>query len=98
MSCIVHLQVRQVVSDFGVILSIIIMVIIDAATGLDTLKLKVPNQFRVSRRIQCFLDVDKCPFFSYYINCPSEIWNTYRVSFMDSYYVVDSSSHPLNYI
>ena len=41
-------QVRQNVSDFGVLIAIIIMVILDSQLGLPTPKLEVPTEFKVS--------------------------------------------------
>ena len=42
------LQVRQIVSDFAVLLAIILMVGMDIAIGIPTPKLEVPEKFSVS--------------------------------------------------
>lgn len=39
---------RSLISDFAVFTSIMIMVAVDALVGLDTPKLEVPSNFRVS--------------------------------------------------
>lgn len=41
-------QIRQRISDFGVLLAILIMVGVDIAVGINTPKLIVPEQFKVS--------------------------------------------------
>ena len=41
-----HLQVRKVVSDFAVIISVAIMVGVDAALKVGTPKLNIPNNFQ----------------------------------------------------
>ena len=46
--CVIVQQVRTNVSDFAVLISIIIMVLIDALCGLPTPKLTVPTEFKVS--------------------------------------------------
>ena len=40
-------KLRQTVSDFAVMLAIVIMVLIDMYMGIDTPKLNVPRTFRV---------------------------------------------------
>lgn len=40
-------QIRQRISDFGVLLAILIMVGVDIAVGINTPKLIVPEQFKV---------------------------------------------------
>lgn len=47
-------QVRQIVGDFAVMLAIVIMVGVDLLCGIDTPKLNVPSEFRVS----------SCPLFT----------------------------------
>ncbi|CAD5125304.1 DgyrCDS13545 [Dimorphilus gyrociliatus] len=42
-------KVRQIVSDFNVVIGVIISVLIDWLVGLDTPKLKVPEQFKPTR-------------------------------------------------
>ena len=44
------LQVRHNVSDFGVLIAIIVWVIVDAQLGLPTPKLDVPTEFQVTIR------------------------------------------------
>ena len=41
-------QVRQLLSDFAVLISIVVMVGIDMAIGIGTPKLEVPTEFVVS--------------------------------------------------
>lgn len=41
--------IRQLISDFAVLLSIIIFVVIDILVGIGTPKLLVPNKFQVHR-------------------------------------------------
>ncbi|XP_011439491.2 electrogenic sodium bicarbonate cotransporter 1 [Magallana gigas] len=45
-------MIRQRISDFGVLLAILIMVGVDIAVGIDTPKLIVPEQFKPTRRAQ----------------------------------------------
>ena len=40
-------KIRQILSDFAVLISILIASSIDALVGLNTQKLKVPNEFKV---------------------------------------------------
>lgn len=42
-----NLQVRQLLNDFAVLISIIVMVGIDMAIGIETPKLEVPTEFKV---------------------------------------------------
>ena len=44
------LQVRQILSDFAVLISIVVMVAIDILIGVATPKLEVPEKFQVSGR------------------------------------------------
>ena len=41
------IQVRQRIADFGVLLAIVAMVLVDYFVGLDTPKLTVPEKFQV---------------------------------------------------
>jgi len=41
-------QVRVMISDFAVFTAICVMVLVDFIVGLDTDKLKVPDQFEAS--------------------------------------------------
>lgn len=41
------LQVRQNVSDFAVLIAIVVMVLIDALLGIPTPKLTVPSEIKV---------------------------------------------------
>lgn len=43
------LQARKLISDFAIILSILIFCGIDALVGVDTPKLIVPSEFKVCR-------------------------------------------------
>lgn len=40
-------RIRQVLSDFAVMIAIVIMTFIDIAVGINTPKLNVPSTFRV---------------------------------------------------
>lgn len=40
-------QIRQRLSDFGVLIAILVMVGLDALVGIDTPKLTVPTEFKV---------------------------------------------------
>lgn len=40
-------QARKLISDFAIILSILIFCVIDALVGVDTPKLIVPSEFKV---------------------------------------------------
>lgn len=46
----VALQLRKLVSDFSIILAILIFCAIDAALGLETPKLLVPSELKVTDR------------------------------------------------
>ena len=47
------------ISDFAVLIAIGLAVLIDAILGLDTPKLNVPNEFRVStHKILCIVKCD----------------------------------------
>lgn len=43
-------QVRSMISDFAVFLTIVIMVLLDYAIGVPSQKLQVPSKFQVLRR------------------------------------------------
>jgi tetrahydromethanopterin S-methyltransferase subunit C len=45
------LQIRRTISDFGVLIAIIVMVCVDALLGIPTPKLSVPTIKNVSMRI-----------------------------------------------
>jgi hypothetical protein len=48
--CIVYLlQIRRTISDFGVLIAIIVMVCVDALLGIPTPKLSVPTEFKVTK-------------------------------------------------
>lgn len=49
------LQVRAIISDFAVFITIVTMLGVDYALGVPTPKLQVPNVFKVSHRVmqQC---------------------------------------------
>lgn len=49
-------QARKLISDFAIILSILIFCVIDALVGVDTPKLIVPNEFKVGELsfLECF--------------------------------------------
>jgi sodium bicarbonate transporter 10 len=49
-SCYFPTKVRQVLSDFAVMIAIICMTILDILIGINTPKLNVPSTFRVRRR------------------------------------------------
>lgn len=42
------LQVRAIISDFAVFITILTMVLVDYALGIPSPKLQVPNKFKVS--------------------------------------------------
>lgn len=48
-TCSFTTQIRQRISDFGVLLAILIMVGVDIAVGINTPKLIVPEQFKVGQ-------------------------------------------------
>lgn len=48
------LQVRAIISDFAVFITIATMVGIDFALGVPSPKLQVPNEFKVSRLVMHF--------------------------------------------
>jgi len=48
MTTIFPTWIRQLISDFAVLLSIIIFVVIDILIGINTPKLNVPDKFQVS--------------------------------------------------
>lgn len=43
-------QVRSMISDFAVFLTIVVMVLLDYVIGVPSQKLKVPSKFQVWRR------------------------------------------------
>ena len=47
-SCYFPSRVRQVFSDFAVMIAIVIMTLVDLLMGINTPKLNVPSTFRVS--------------------------------------------------
>lgn len=49
--CFSVLQVRSIISDFAVFLTIVTMVGIDFALGIPSPKLQVPNVFKVSHAL-----------------------------------------------
>lgn len=49
------LQVRQCLSDFAVLIAIILMVGLDAIIGIGTPKLEVPEKFAVSIALSEFV-------------------------------------------
>lgn len=49
-------QVREIVSDFNVVIAVVIMVITDWGVGLRTPKLLVPEKFEVRYIDQHYLD------------------------------------------
>lgn len=49
MKCWVFLQVRAIISDFAVFITILTMVLVDYALGIPSPKLQVPNKFKVSQ-------------------------------------------------
>lgn len=46
------MEVRSVISDFAVFLTIVIMVLLDFAIGVPTQKLKVPSKFQVPTHVE----------------------------------------------
>lgn len=54
-------QVRKLISDFAIILAILIFCGVDALVGVDTPKLLVPSEFKVSACVGgCFVICDSC--------------------------------------
>lgn len=47
-------QVRSMISDFAVFLTIVLMVLLDYIIGVPSQKLKVPSKFQVKRQNTCF--------------------------------------------
>lgn len=56
-------QVRSKLSNFGVVITISIMVLLDYLTGLDTPKLHVPDEFHVKTFINIFKIIILINFF-----------------------------------
>lgn len=48
MNDICSLQVRAIISDFAVFITILTMVLVDYALGIPSPKLQVPSKFKVS--------------------------------------------------
>lgn len=46
--CFLFIQVRKLISDFAIILAILIFCGVDMLVGVDTPKLLVPSEFKVS--------------------------------------------------
>ena len=49
------LQVRAIISDFAVMIAIVLMVLMDFLLGLPTPKLLVPDQVQVRAHVSCAL-------------------------------------------
>lgn len=51
METCLFLQVRAIISDFAVFITILTMVLVDYALGIPSPKLQVPNKFKVGEEI-----------------------------------------------
>lgn len=51
MKTCLFLQVRAIISDFAVFITILTMVLVDYALGIPSPKLQVPNKFKVGEEI-----------------------------------------------
>ncbi|KAL3855467.1 hypothetical protein ACJMK2_014678 [Sinanodonta woodiana] len=93
--------IRQNVSDFAVLLSIVIMVILDAITGIPTPKLSVPTEFKPTRPDRGWIInpiSDKNPWWLYLLSALPALLATILI-FMDQQItavIVNRKEHKLN--
>ncbi|KAK3611748.1 hypothetical protein CHS0354_014094 [Potamilus streckersoni] len=93
--------IRQNVSDFAVLISIVVMVVLDAITGIPTPKLSVPTEFKPTRPDRGWIInpiSDKNPWWLYLLSALPALLATILI-FMDQQItavIVNRKEHKLN--